>query len=370
MKNSQIIENDTLPLPNKCKNRINEIFKKYTNKKELAELLDQTTVPKYDPATNAKVYVWLPKVIKALYQQENWFTTIDLVNFNNVVHSISEKIAHNLSFDDVAMTIWMWWSLDTPNVRSPSYLVAAIKSIIACKQLNETWIITWMPKVNVFKADHLSSHLNNFNLSAVQEVTKVTFNFLQSFLSEFFPDIYDSFQFYVDDEVSDGLLDELHTQSNILLEQRSAIEKELSSLLQMWQKHWWEQGKQNALLYAAAHPLYNWSLQYSWVDNTSFIIDHWWRPQIVFNELWKVLLNHHNSTWTRQTIPITHAITKSWKIPVYYKARNWDIPLEKWFSWIDLTWVDPSIQQDFKEIYSLVNQHAFVEFVHSHLTSQ
>jgi len=248
-----------------------------------------------------------------------------------------------------------------PNVRIPAYIASAIKTLNSFQDLSENGKIKGMPKVKVFKANHLSSALNQFDLKKVETVTEITFDFIKAFIKRFFPDLQNQFDFSVDPPVTDELIENLRSQSELLLN-IDAIRNEIANVLKMGEKHGGDSGRKNALLYATAHPFYNQSITRQGKEAPKMIIDYGGRPQARFNKISRELIDKNKENENYTTTPVVHIIVKAGKIPVYYEARNGDLPLSKDFESINLKDLDRGTHADYKEIFSLVDRGEFEEF--------
>ena len=145
----------------------------------------------------------------------------------------------------------------------------------------------------------------------------------------------------------------------------------VQNVTRMGEKHGQlEESASNALFYAVAHPYYNQSIINSSIKplkiggQPSVIIDYGGRPQARFNkisrELMKLTENHTNGNITTPTV---HIITKPGKIPVYYTARDGDIPLGQPTSSIDYSKIDRATHADYREIFSCIDEQEFLDFV-------
>ena len=123
--------------------------------------------------------------------------------------------------------------------------------------------------------------------------------------------------------------------------------------------------------YAEAHPLYNWYFQTesqtSIFDHsqTKVILDLWWKPQITFNSIMHQLVEYLESQGINgYKIPCVTAISKVWKVPVYYRARDWDIWLENSFSIDDIAHIDKKAQWDYKMLAQWwINASDYEQFI-------
>ncbi|MFA4975369.1 MAG: hypothetical protein WC839_01995 [Candidatus Paceibacterota bacterium] len=358
----------------KLQNKIMEILKNPgINKADADNVFKSLTIPQYDPSVQAEVNLYTPEVLLSLISKELGYISIDIHDLPEIIRIIAEKIAIKESFNDFVISIGMGGSIGIPNVRTPAYLVPAIKTLETMHKLMEEKKIIGIPKVRVFKAENMASFVNGFDLARVQEVTKITFDFMIAFLNEFYPHLVSSFIFCTDRQPTKIFLNELEKQSDLLKNQES-INEEITSITKMGSKHGGEKGIKNSLLYASAHPFYNQSVvnkklgslfQDESAQLPTVIIDHGGKPQGTFNKISRVLIEKNRGKEDYITPPVLHMLIRSGKIPVYYSARDGDLPLGQVLQTIDFNKLDKSTHKDYEEIFSLVSKEKFLQFVNT-----
>jgi len=352
----------TLKLSKKLKNKLIEIFKPICNQQRINEILN-SVISNYDIYQQAKINIVLPEILSSILSKNNGIINIELNDLSQAINIFSQKIVNKESFEDVVLSIGMGGSIDTPNIRTPSYIISAIKTLESLKRIsNEEKISKKLPIVRVFKADNLSAELNGFDLIKVKKTTKITFDFLKAFLDKFFPKIKKQFIFETDTPTTNNLFKTLEDQSKILLT-TEAISEEVSNILKMGEKHGGNLGKRNALIYATAHPFYNNSITPHNTQSPQLIIDYGGKPQARFNQISRTVIDNNRNNNYYKTCPIIHTIIKSGKIPVYYTARDGDLSLLSDFNEIIFKEVDRATHVDYKEIFSVVKKEEFENFV-------
>ena len=358
-------------LPNALKNRLTEIIKRYEIKThDIGSMLESVKIKKFDIYQMTEVSKGTPKVLSALIGKDYGFSEIENSDLPDAIKCIAEHIGGKESFEDVTISIGMGGSVDMPNVRIPAYIMPAIKSLKSMVELMEKGEIKGVPRVRVFKADHMASLVNNFDSQRVHDVTGLTFKFLQDFIGKFYPQLAQYFRFDTDAELSSENLNEFKKKAEFLYSSPQ-MEEEVTSVTKMGGKHGGEEGVKNALLYAAAHPYYNQSIIRrektghinEGVDVPKMIIDHGGRPQKIFNKIARSLIHEVKNNDEYLTPPTIHMIIKAGKIPVYYAARDGDIPVGVDVNSIDYKKIDRSTHMDYKEIFSDVEEHKFIQFV-------
>lgn len=359
----EVTNEKTLELSNKLKNKLAETLKPLCNQIEIRNILDSVRLDNYDIYEQSEINRFLPEIFAAFFAKKNGLNDIEIRDLREMTKILSQKIVNKESFDDIVLSIGMGGSINIPNVRIPAYIVSAIKTLNSFKTLSEDGKIKGMPKVKVFKANHLSSELNQFDLEKVETITEITFDFIKAFIKRFFPHLENQFEFSIDQPITNKLIEGLRSQSELLLNIDS-IKDEIANVLKMGEKHGGDSGKNNALLYATAHPFYNQSIRTQDQESPKIIMDYGGKPQAKFNKISRELIDANKGMEEHKTtpVPVVYLITKAGKIPVYYTARNGDLPLSKDFESINLKDLDRGTHIDYKEIFSLVDKQDFEKF--------
>lgn len=363
---------EALPLSKKLKNKLVDILKRQGRNLTDAHLIfDSINITESNPYILAEINLHTPDVITALISPDYGYFGLDTKDLLEVTKIVIEKIARKESFEDFIISIGMGGSLDIPNVRTPSYIIPAIKTL---ERLNDLFVagkIKGIPRVRLIKAENLSSLMNDFDLAHVHRVTELTFAFLRIFLDEFFPHLSSSFIFTTDQKPSESFIQELEDQADLLVANEE-IKEEIAVIAKMGSKHGGEQGVKNSLFYAVAHPFYGRSIikddlgalaQNESTEVPKVIIDQGGRSQGVFNKISRILIEQNRVRVGYTTPPTLYLLVKTGKIPVYYTARDGDLPLGQNLFDIDLDKLDKSTHRDYKEIFALVGQERFLEFV-------
>lgn len=356
-----------LELSKKLKNRLTEILKQFCEQNLIKNVLNSVKLENYDIHQQAEINSSLPEILTALLNKENGLISIEINDLKDIIGLIAKKIISKESFNDIVLSIGMGGSINTPNVRTPAYIVSAIKTLKSFQELNDKGLIEGLPKVRIFKANNLSSTLNQFDLSQVTKTTDITFDFLKAFILKFFPNLENQFEFIIDQPTSDELIQDFQSQADLLLTIEH-IRDEITNVLKMGEKHGGDHGKNNALIYATAHPFYGGSIVRKGKQAPKIIIDFGGKPQERFNGISRQLINANKTSEEYDTIPTIHAIVKSGKVPVYYTARDGDLPISGNFNGINLKTLDRATHIDYKEIFSLVNQEDFEQFTRDFVT--
>lgn len=261
-----------------------------------------------------------------------------------------------------------------PTQRLGAYVIPALEALIRLQQAKEKGFIfaKGLPTFRVFKANHIACHINGYNLDDVLQVSDLTFAFLKGFVERFYPQVsqyvaFESDQNWPQDNPSvECTLQDLAKR----LPQIPHIQNELSSVMKMGRKHGGGKGEQNALLYVAAHPLYNQSLPFDGDSGDLFssfsqtsaelIVDFGGIPQKVFNTLGHAL--REDVKKDGGNIPaLLNIVHRAGKTPVYYHARKGDVLLGA-ESKIDQS-VDLRVKQDFSVIEKAVGIGEYFDFV-------
>jgi hypothetical protein len=279
----------------------------------------------------------IPELVELLFSKTNEYIDISFSSLDEVIKSLVNFVVSGQGIRNLVVTIGLGASEILPSIRIPSYILDAIKLL---RNFKEKRLGLGMPTIRVFKANYIGVYANSFNQQRVNLVSELTFNFLQNFLSQFFSEYLPYFVFESDKPF---ILTKAFTEIEHLsarIEQTIDISEEVQSLLIMGAKHGGEIGKRNALFYAAAHPLYNQSLNskenlgkyiFDYIERhpePKMILDMGGRPQRIFNNVISSLrkqlpLEYYNKP------PLVNVIVKSGKIPVYYKAQNGDLMIDE-----------------------------------------
>lgn len=248
-----------LELSGRCKNKLVEILKPFCDQALIRNILNSVRLKNYDIYQQAEINTALPQILTALFNKENGLNSIEINDLKDIVELIVEKIISKESFSNIMLSIGMGGSIDTPNVRTPAYIVSVIKILQSFQELEGKGLIKELPKARIFKANHLSSKLNNFPLEQVKRTTDISFDFLKAFISRFFPKITNQFEFIVDQPLSDEVIQDFESQAR-LLSTIDNIRDHIANVLKMGEKHGGDHGKNNALMYATVHPFYGGSI--------------------------------------------------------------------------------------------------------------
>lgn len=348
--------------------RITEILKRFLDKDALKKLIDNIVIPNFDIYQTAEVNQTTPKILDALFGDKH--ESIDFDDMGAVIEEVCIHIAEKKDFSDFVLSVGMGGSVDVPNIRMPSYVIPAIKSLEKFYALKEAGKINGCPRLKIFKANNIASFVNGFDPKRVFEISELSFNLLRDFIERFYPQLKDFVIFTEDEQITGSQKAYFDEQAN-LLKTIEPIQNELQNIIRMGEKHGQlEGGVNNSLFYTVAHPYYNQSIINPSIkplkvgDQPSVIIDYGGRPQARFNkisrELMKLTENHINGNMTTPTVFI---IIKSGKIPVYYTARDGDIPLGQPISAIDYSKIDRATHIDYREIFSCVDEQEFLDFI-------
>ena len=366
-------------LPKKLNNRINSIFIPFvTDRNKLKDILGDIQILDFSAEKNAKVNISLPKFLSCLFDKELGIHSVDMEGIEPLLQIISESLGKNTSMEKLLISIGMGGSEVMPSIRLPAYILPIIQGMERVKSLSkEGIIIPKLPKVRIFKANHMACYVNGFDLERVLQVSDVTLKFLEEFVKHFYPDLVDNFIFESDiDWYSqiDGLslMSEFKSNANTL-KTLNSVSEEVNKVMQMGYKHGGDKGAESALLYTAAHPYYNQTLvkndlrvnvipSHYKLLQPEFILDYGGPPQSVFNDLSIVLRNALPSSDYYKP-ELMHIIQRTGKVPVYYTARNGDIAIGDDISQTKLTNIDRITKYDYKLIFNAVTQHDYLSFV-------
>lgn len=375
MENQPVIQNQTnleetkkVALQKGVSGRIIEILKRYSDKDILKKIVDHVVIPNFDVYKMAEVNQTVPRVLDALFGD-----TLNSVDFNDmevVIQEICIHVAEKKDFGDFTLSVGMGGSVEIPNIRMPSYILPAVRSLEKFYALMEAGKIQGCPRLKVFKANNIASYVNGFDLKRVSKVSELSFDLLEDFINKFYPKLKDFIIFTEDEQISESQKKYFNNQVS-LLKTSESIEDELQNVKKMGEKHGQlNESANNALFYAVAHPYYNKSIINSSIkplkDNyqPSVIIDYGGRPQERFNKISKELIKLMKNNKTEDIIvPTVYVIIKPGKVPVYYTARDGDLSLGQPVLSIDYSKIDRATHADYKEIFSYINEQEFIDFI-------
>jgi len=368
------LELDTgVALPKKLSSKLFEILKIYRDKNHpeiLRGLIEDVRIPDYDTYRIAEVNKTTPKVLESLFVDR--YTDADFEDLGTVIERICTHIVERADFKDFILSVGMGGSIDIPNIRMAGYVMPAIRSLEKLHALSETNEISGCPRVKIFKANHMAILVNGFDTDRVLKVSKLSLTYLQRFIERFYPHLQDFIIFTEDKEITPVEIDYFREQTE-LLKTAESIRDDVQNVIRMGEKHSELQGEShnNSLLYAVAHPYYNQSIISRGInplqetcDRPSVIVDYGGKPQVRFNRISRELMKLiENSERDSVVTPVVHLVIKPGRIPAYYAARDGDIPLGETISHIDYGKVDRATHTDYREIFSSIDESAFVDFV-------
>lgn len=356
-------------------NKILETMRPYGFSREvIAQAIEQAGVAGFSPEESGVVNTAMPSVFEAAFSKDHGFDEISFQQPSDFIRLIAKKVLEHQTFDDVVLTIGMGGYSAMPSIRLPAYVSSAIHSLNAFEKLAHSGIIMGSPRLRVFRANHFAAHVNGFDCTKVLEVSEKTFSFLSDFLDRFFPELKGKVLLESDsDWLDNGNASEMQNLRDVaqLLKASGETRTEIDTLLRMGQKHGGGQGAENAFLYAAAHPFYNETIMaekssmfesFSRKDRPSLIIDHGGRPQGTFNKVVNAIRGNVALQSYRQPV-VVDTIVPTGKVPVYYRARDYDLGIDEDPSTFDLGKIDRLTKNDFKAIDRLVGLENYFRFL-------
>ncbi len=316
----------------------------------------------------------LSLVLGAFVDRSHLVIAVDTVDIQNVVLTLVRLLLNGGDLERVVMTTGMGGTEYLPSVRLPAYIVPALLTLSALENLREQRIIRSLPMVRVFKANHISSALNGYDLQRVIRVSELSFRFLREFLQRYYPQFEDRFVFESDFNwvnASDRSVDTAIREGASVLESLTDPEclPVIAKIKKMGSKHGGESGCMSALRYAAAHPLYNQALvtrnglpisEFTVLNpKPDLIVDHGGEPQDAFNRLGNALRDALTGKDYACT-PLLNILHRAGKTPVYYRARGGDLILG---DEPHLDHLDHRAKEDLRIIFKVVNHLDYFDFV-------
>lgn len=287
-----------------------------------------------------------------------------------VLKALAEAAAKGGDFSNVLFTVGLGGSEKMPSTRLPAYIVPALECLRKLHGLKVDGRISGMPRLRIFKADGMAVKYNNFDESDVSMISQETFKFISDFVVNFYPELLP----YLTMETDACLMEDAQIMALMYdlaarIMKMTDINEEVEKVRHMGNKHGGEEGKRSSILYAAAHPIFNYTILPATIDrgnqSTKLVVDFGGRPQAIFNEisiqLRRVLLEEGNPE-----IDLTPAMLftlKCGKIPTYYLAREGDVELGHHLSAEKIPYLDRLIRKDFEILDEAIGLDRYIDFL-------
>lgn len=373
-----LIENRDDNVSKRLINRIFETFRPYGfSRSDIEETLNSSGLESYSTETLAIINIKLPMILATFFSKDHGLDDVHIPKTRDFLKLLIAKIVSNNSFEDVFLTVGMGGSAVSPSIRLPAFIVSPIHSLLELEKLHRDGIIKGIPKLRVFKTDFFSSRMNDFDLKKVLEASEETFSLLTDFIRYFFPQL----EQYVFFERDNDWMSEPSTEEERhvrlvadLIKSRNETRNEIDALMRMGEKHGGQQGAENAFLYAGAHPFYNQTMiinganhmfqSFQRAAEPSMIVDYGGRPQSIFNKLIDGIREDPQLKSYRQPVMVEVTMPTG-KVPVYYRARDYDIGIDEDPESFDIKRIDRLTKKDYQAIEGLVGMDCYLGFLKS-----
>jgi len=381
---SSNVQKTRLDLPPRIKGKCVEVLKSSISQKDAQKALSNAQIPaSADAKKIAELFETMPPIFSAFFSKdiglasrESGVNPIDIQDMSDIATKIAERICTTRDLSDFEISIGLGGALNVPNVRIAGYILPALKTLAALNMLKEQGKVNELPKVVIFKANHLANAINGYDLARLQKVTEITFAYLNSFVERFFPDIRHQVIFTQDKDASKNpaFMDQLNNYAAFLKQHEDL--PEIKNIVDMGQKHGGEKGERDSLIYAAAHavlpslvPTRDGRALEDISSTPSVIITHGGVPQATFNQAVRIIIEEERKqNVSAPVIPTVGLITIAGKRPPYYTARDGDIPLGTDFDY-DPRQVDRATRADYEELFAAISPEEFSHFVHDFNTT-
>jgi hypothetical protein len=359
--------NDFVGLSKKAVNKILQTLQQFNCASPI--LTSELEQIKFPSGVALKVNNALPKIFHELFSKGNGITELSCDNIFSVVDALAKIISRG-NLQELIITVGMGASEEMPSLRLPSYILPAIKVL---KGISDCELNIGLPTVRVFKATHAGVYANSMDLAKAKFVTEITLGFISGFINKFYPDLSSHFVFEGDSHYKDTQTYSTIVDTADKIKKLTGIDNELAVLKIMGEKHGGKNGRGNAIFYAAAHPFYNQAVVSKTGNNSvtkfvaenpnpKLILDFGGRPQKTFNSVITAL--RASLSETEFTFPpLVNVITKTGKIPVYYRAKGGDILLSDTCSSFDDFAVDQMTECDFDFLFQEINDYEYIQYV-------
>lgn len=273
----------------------------------------------------------LPLLVEIFFSTK--YQNIKVYDLKNIFNLFCQSIINREGLENYFITIGLGASEQYPSIRIPAYIITSIN--ILKKIINKN-LELGLPKIRIFKANYAGIYANNLDEKKVLQVSDKTFLFLNEFIAEFYPELISCFNFDTDLSYKNtSIYDEL-IELSFYIEKSKNILDETNKVMQKGEKYGKEKGRENALFYAAAHPIYNKSITFKdrskngiFKNNVTknkidLIFDIGGKSQKDFNSISHYLIDNLHDNKYEKT-PLISAVINVGKAPVYYKANENDI---------------------------------------------
>lgn len=365
----ELISSTPKPLSRKAINKISQHLSKFSNRSinQITFELMQMDFGLYDEHNYSKIVLELPKLLSILINREYGVINIDTSDeLDIIIYTLANLIVSGDYLRNTTFTVGLGATTYLPSIRIASYLIPILKTLT--KLCEEEMCL---PKVRIFKASHTGIYANLLDKELTLKASKITLDFLSSFVSKFYPNLRGCIIFEQDEDYKEsGIYNEIKSIENLLSLQTPQSEA-IASILRMGNKHGGMVGESNALFYAAAHPIFNNSLISLANKNLTtksanyscdLVVDFGGRPQEKFNKVSNEIKKLVNVEAYRFT-PTINIIMNCGKVPVYYYAKHGDYHIGDNINKFDFDNVDPLTISDYELLFDEITKFDYLQFV-------
>jgi hypothetical protein len=276
----------------------------------------------------------LPILIEILFTKE--YNNIRISLLEKIIKIFCNSIINENGIENYQLTIGLGASENYPSIRMPAYIIPAINII---KKIIDSNLDLGIPKIRIFKANYAGIYANGFDEKKVLDVSEKTFIFLENFILEFYPDLFQYFIFENDMPYFNTNIFNNITELASIIEKAESNLKAVKKIKKKGEKYGKNKGETNALFYAATHSIYNKAIDFNneisdiifenKKNKPDLIIDIGGKSQKEFNTITHYLIDTLNSNKYKKR-PLISSIVNVGKSPVYYKANNNDILINEY----------------------------------------
>lgn len=244
------------------------------------------------------------------------------------------QVARNpQTLGEIVFTIGFGGSEDRPSLRTPAYVMPVVKTVQSLLNLGLP-----APQIRVFCAQYAAVLANRKDEKKLWPNTMLLFFLISSFLREFYPKIAPLVVYDVDRPYSTDLVKYASMLGKELVENSPGEVRQAVKIAREWGfVHGGEEGKRNAPLYGALHPIMfrfvgiDGLPASAWIERTNgsvrAVISSGGPPelQFLFIERWlanrTAVMNTAAGRTIFETTPFVPFITPVGNLPVYYRPK-------------------------------------------------
>ncbi len=272
-----------------------------------------------------------------------WKNKISYSKSANDLQNLCRNIVNDTLNWKISLTTWIWLGDIWVPIRLPSLIIPWLRVI---RNLKKIWVEDI--KYVIYQAKSFIINENSLNKKNAQINSQIILNYLNWFISEYYPDLLENIIYDFDFNLD---IEHIWIIANNIkfLKWNKDVELTMWKLVNYALSKW--KTEDSAFIYWAANILCNWHINeyYPINNNHEIIIPIWWKKERPFFNLWKVYEEENFSNSQKKIIiPL---IQKTWEIPTYY-PNKWEDYFDYNYEYKPLTWekLNSSLQFDREQV--------------------